>query len=83
MKHGVLVQSVTEDSVAAKAGMKAGDVITSVNGTAVEEPSDVRRALDRLDNQTDLTIEIMRDKKPQTLKGKLEPRRGGQSRAIV
>ena len=83
VKHGVLVRSVTDGSAAAKAGMKAGDVITSVNGTAVEEPSDVRRALDRLDDQADLTIEIMRDKKPQTLKGKLEPRRGGQSRAIV
>ena len=54
--------------------MKAGDVITSVNGTAVEEPSDVRRALDRLEDQADSTIEVMRDKKPQTLKGKLEPR---------
>lgn len=83
VKHGVLVRSVTDGSVAAKAGMKAGDVITSVNGTAVEEPSDVRRALDHLDDQTELTIEIMRDKKPQTLKGKLEPRRGVQSRAIV
>ena len=42
-KEGVLVSSVTDDSAAAKAGLKAGDVITSFNGTVVNDPSDVRR----------------------------------------
>jgi serine protease Do len=83
VKHGALVRSVTDGSVAAKAGMKAGDVITSVNGTTIEEPADVRRALDGLDDQADVTIEIMRDKKPQTLKGKLESRGRSRSRSVV
>ena len=34
---GALVSSVTRDSAAAKAGIKAGDVITSINGKAVTD----------------------------------------------
>jgi serine protease Do len=83
VKHGVLVRSVTEGSAAAKAGLKPGDVITALNGTSVEEPSDIGRAIDRLGDDVDLTIEIVRDKKPQTLKGKVEPRLRARSRTIV
>ena len=36
-KDGVLVRSVDDGSPAAKAGIKAGDVITSVNGDAVND----------------------------------------------
>jgi serine protease Do len=83
VKHGVLVRSVTDGSPAAKAGLKAGDVITSVNGTTVEEPSDVSRTLDRLEDQAEFTIDVMRDKKPLTLKGQLGSRERSRSRAVV
>jgi serine protease Do len=83
VKHGVLVRSVSEGSVAAKTGLKPGDVITALNGTSVDELSDIGRAIDRLGDDVDLTIEIVRDKKPQTLKGKLEPRLRARSRTIV
>jgi serine protease Do len=83
VKHGVLVRSVTDGSAGAKAGLKAGDVITSINGSQVEEPSDINRALDRLDDAADFTLEIMRDRKPQTLKGKLEAKSRPRARAIV
>lgn len=75
VKGGALVRAVTDGSPAAKAGLKAGDVITGINGTKVERPSDVSREIDRLDENAEITIDVMRDKKPQTLKGKLEPRR--------
>jgi serine protease Do len=74
VKDGALVRSVTDGSPASKAGLKAGDVITAINGSKVERPSDVSRALDRLDDNADFTIEVMRERKAQTLKGKLEPR---------
>jgi C-terminal processing protease CtpA/Prc len=74
VKDGVLVKSVTADSAAAKAGLKAGDVITSVNGRQIYETSDVNRAIDRTESD-EFTIEITRDKKPQTIKGKVESRR--------
>ena len=73
VKEGVLVRSVEDGSAAQKAGLKAGDVITSVNGRQVYDASDVNRALDRTEND-DFTLEVMRDRKAQTLKGKLEPR---------
>lgn len=80
VKNGALVRSVTEGSSAAKAGLKAGDVITSVNGSQVDGPSDISRALG---DDGEFTIEIVRDKKPQTLKGKLEPRQRSRSRTRV
>ncbi len=74
VKEGALVRSVEADSAAQKAGVKAGDVITGVNGRQVYEASDVNRAIDRMENSDEFTIEVMRDHKPATLKGKLEPR---------
>lgn len=71
VKDGVLVRSVDKDSAGQQAGLKAGDVITSVNGRQVYEVTDVTRALARTSDTGELTIEIVRDRKPQTLKGKL------------
>jgi serine protease Do len=70
-KDGVLVSTVRDDSAAAKAGIKAGDVITSINGTAVDSPADVRRSVQRLEDGAEFTVELVRDRKPMTVKGKL------------
>jgi len=75
VKDGVLVKAVDRDSAGQKAGLKAGDIITSVNGRKIYETSDVPRAIDRSDDSAEFTVEIVRDKKPQTLKGKLESTR--------
>lgn len=70
-KTGVLVASVTEDSPAAHAGVKAGDVITSVNGKGITDADSLRRAVrDHPDGQ-ELSLGILRDRKAQTLKVKL------------
>lgn len=74
-KEGLLVSSVAADSAAAKAGVKAGDVITTFNGVAVESSSELRRAIQRLDDGAEFTIGVMRDKKGVTLKGKMESAR--------
>ena len=78
VKEGVLVKSVADDSAAQKAGVKAGDVITSVNGRKIYEASDVTRAIDRMESTDEFTIEVLRDKKPMTLKGKVETRARGR-----
>ena len=70
VKDGVLVRSVEKDSTGQQAGLKAGDVITGVNGRQVYDVSDVSRALNRGTDSGEFTIEIVRDHKPQTLKGK-------------
>ena len=73
-KDGVLVTSVSRDSAAAKAGLKAGDVITAIDGATVDSVADLSRRTQRLDSGAEFTFEIVRDKKPMTLKGKLEAR---------
>lgn len=71
-KEGVLVTSVRDDSVAARAGVKAGDVITTFNGSGVDDPAELRRRLQDVDDGEEFTIGVMRDKKAQTLKGRLD-----------
>jgi S1-C subfamily serine protease len=71
-KEGVLVSAVRADSAAAKAGLKAGDVITNVDGATIQTPSDLRRRLQRLEAGDEFTLGVVRDKKSLTLKGKLE-----------
>lgn len=74
VKEGVLVKSVAADSPAGKAGIKAGDVITSLNGRHIDDSSDLTRALDRVETNGEFTVEVTRERKAQTLKGKLETR---------
>ena len=74
-KDGALVTSVYDDSAAAKAGIKAGDVITRFNGAEVIDPSDLRRRIQRLQSGDEFTVEVVRDRKPLTLKGKVETTR--------
>jgi serine protease Do len=71
-KEGVLVTAVSENSAGAKAGLKAGDVITSFNGGSVTNSNELRRRIQRLEDGDEFTIAILRDKKALTLKGKYE-----------
>ncbi len=71
-KNGVLVSSVREDdSPAAKAGLKAGDVITAVNQKPVRDRRDLLRALGDIDKGGEATLEVVRDKKVLVLKAQL------------
>jgi serine protease Do len=73
VKEGVLVTTVRDASNAGKAGVKAGDVITALNGAAVANAADLRRRAQRLESGDEFTIGIVRDRKPMELKGKVEP----------
>jgi serine protease Do len=70
-KEGVLVTSVTDGSAAARAGLKAGDVITSIDGRAVRSRDDLVRAL-RDASDDELTIAIVRDKKASEVRARIE-----------
>lgn len=70
---GVLVSSINSGSPAEKAGLKAGDVITSINGTAVRDTDDLIDELRGVEGQ-EVTIGILRDKKASSLKATLEER---------
>jgi serine protease Do len=54
--RGALVVEVVEDSPADRAGIKAGDVIIAVEGTNVDDPDDLVRAIADEEGRTSLTI---------------------------
>jgi len=63
---GVLITSVTENSAAAKAGLKAGDVITAIDGEKVSSPGDITRALNKKETG-DVSLTVIRDKNMRTV----------------
>ena len=67
---GVLVSSVAPDSAAAKAGVKAGDVIATINGRGVNDTGDLMQELRELSGE--VTLGVVRDRKEITLKATLE-----------
>jgi len=71
---GVLVTSVVEGGPAAKAGVRAGDVITAIDGEAVDSPGDLARVINRK-KEGDVTLTIIRNKTQQTIH--VTPKEGG------
>jgi serine protease Do len=71
-KDGVLVTSVVPKSPAAKAGLKAGDVITTVDGTEITDPGALTHAVQRAADGASLALGYVRDKKAATAKATLE-----------
>ncbi|HSL22585.1 MAG TPA: PDZ domain-containing protein [Vicinamibacterales bacterium] len=83
VKQGVLVTSVAKDSPAARAGVKAGDVITKIGAETVENTADVRRELRRVDPGEEVALEVVREKKPLSLKVTLDPARPTRRQGTV
>jgi serine protease Do len=77
-KEGVLVSSVDENSPAAKAGLKAGDVITSVNGRSVNDTRDITQEIRAAEEGKDLELGVVRDRKSIMLKAQLPERRSNR-----
>jgi S1-C subfamily serine protease len=63
--EGALVTSVDDNSPAKTAGLKAGDVITAVNGQPIRSSADVQRRLRATEGKVSLTI--VRDRKAMNL----------------
>lgn len=87
VKQGVLVSEVAAGSVAEAAGIKAGDVITTVGGRPVSSSSDVVRELVDAGAGASVDIRVTRDRKEVTLTAKMPERtrpvaRRGGARAI-
>lgn len=71
---GVLVASVTENSPAARAGLKAGDVVTAVGDTTVKSTGDLSRAIRAVPDGQEVAIALVRNRQARSVKVKL----GGQ-----
>lgn len=74
VKEGVLVTAVGENTPASKAGVKAGDVLTSVNGRSIATSRDLIRELQDVDGGKEVSLDVTRDRKALTLKATLEDR---------
>ena len=59
--HGALVSKVLPESPAAKAGIKAGDVITKFNGNAINLSSDLPPLVGTTSVGQNIPVEVMRD----------------------
>jgi serine protease Do/serine protease DegQ len=62
--QGVLVSQVSEGSAAEKAGIKPGDVITSINGQTIKSNSELRNAIGLSRVGDRLEVALIRDRKP-------------------
>ncbi len=84
---GALVSSVVEGSPAAKAGVKAGDIITEYDGRKVARSEDLPRAVAETPVGRGVSIAVVRDGKPITLRATIarlsepETRSATQSKA--
>jgi serine protease Do/serine protease DegQ len=65
--QGALVSQVVEGSAAEKAGIKAGDIITAVNGKPVKDASGLRNTIGLLSIGERVDVALLRDGKPRRL----------------
>jgi len=63
---GALVSGTEPGGPAAKAGLKPGDVVTSINANAVKDPRDLARTIAEITPNTAVKVEFVRDSKRQT-----------------
>jgi serine protease Do len=70
---GVLITSVSDDGPAAKAGLKAGDVITAIDGESIDSSGDVSRIINKK-KEGDVNITVIRNKSSQSIR--VQPKEG-------
>ena len=82
--EGVLVSQIFEDTPAANAGVKAGDVILSFDGKAVADPNALQSAVAWIKPGTAVKVVVLRDGKRKTLSVKVaeRPQTPGMAQAV-
>ncbi|MBV1840217.1 MULTISPECIES: Do family serine endopeptidase [Photobacterium] len=65
--YGAFVNQVMPDSAAAKAGLKAGDIITTVNGKKIRSFAELRAKIATLGAGKEVSLGIVRDGKEQSV----------------
>ena len=79
--EGALVGQVEPESPAARAGLRAGDVVTRVGEAAVANPRDLARAIGDARPGSEVRLSVVRDGAPAELRVTLAELREGRSAA--
>ncbi len=74
--EGAYVAKVGDGSAAQNAGIKVGDIINNVNGTAVKSVSELQEQIGRYRPGDKITIEVIRNNKAERLNVELKNREG-------
>src|SRR5260370_36246361 len=75
VKEGVLVRSVIKDTAAERAGIKAGDVITKVDGSKVTTPNELVSAIRSARSKKSFAVELSRDRHETSVTVTIEDKR--------
>jgi serine protease Do len=81
--EGILVREVNTGSPAEKAGMKAGDVITKIDGERVRTLSDLREKLRAKRDQKSVSVGVIRKGSEVSLNVEIEQPRPPERRPIA
>jgi Do/DeqQ family serine protease len=68
---GVKIESVKPGGPADRAGLRAGDIVTALNGTAIEDPNTLRNLIASTPPGTEVTITIVRNGREQQMRVRL------------
>jgi Do/DeqQ family serine protease len=77
--RGALVSQVVDGSPADQAGIKAGDVITTINGRAVANSGELRNAIGLLRIGEKVELGLIRDGKPRRVTATIGERNGADA----
>lgn len=69
--EGVIINDVTEESGAEKAGLKEGDIITSINKTVITSPQQLAETIAKSKPGDEVDVEYIRDGKKKKVKATL------------
>ena len=76
---GVEVKSITKESAAEKAGLKAGDVITKIDDKNIDSPDELSKAIRAHKPGDKVSVSYMRDQKEQKITTELGKYKGVNS----
>jgi len=69
--RGAVITTVEPDSAAERAGLRAGDIITEVDGRIIGNAADLRNRIGLLSAGSGVELNILRDGERRTLRGEL------------
>lgn len=70
-QSGAVISKILKDSPAEKAGLMTGDIVIKIDGKKVKNASEVRNHIGLLKVGDEVTFDILRNGKPETIKAKI------------